>query len=145
MRILQWLLALVFAVTAGLKLGSTSSGVMAQTMFGSLPHAAQRMLVGGELVMAVWLASNWRPRWSAFFTIVVLSTFLGALVVELGKPDPQPCGCLGALSTGSAMRGLWISVALDGIMLIGALFLYYWGKKPGIIGNNQFRSEPRGG
>ena len=121
MRILQWLLALVFAVTAGLKLGSAPSA----TMFNSLPPVIQWILLAAELALSLWLASGFLPRWSALATIVVLSTFLGALVVELGKPDPQPCGCLGALSTGSATRGLWISLSLDGVLLLAALWLYF--------------------
>jgi peptidoglycan/LPS O-acetylase OafA/YrhL len=134
MKILQWILALVFAATAGLKLAHTSPG-MTQTMFSSLPHYLQWLVVGAELLMATWLASNWRPRWSAFFTIVLLSTFLGAILIEMGKPDPQPCGCFGAASTSSAMPGLWLSLAMDCVLLLGALGLYFGtgkGRKSGL-------------
>ena len=125
---LQWILALVFAATAGLKLANTSAN-MTQTMFGSLPHALQWLVVGAELLMATWLASNWRRRGAAFFTIVLLSTFMGAILVEMGKPDPKPCGCFGAVTASSAMPGLWLSLSVDGVMLLGALGLYFWAEK----------------
>jgi len=126
--ILQWFLALVFAATAGLKLADTSPG-MTHTMFGSLPHALQGLVVGAELLMATWLACNWRPRWSAFCTIVLLATFLCAILVEMGQPNPMPCGCLGAVSEGAARPGLWFSLTMDSILLMGALGLYFWPEK----------------
>jgi hypothetical protein len=126
MRILQWILALVFAATAGLKVAAGHSPAMAQTMFGSLPPALQWSLVAGELLLATWLASNWKPRWSAFTTITLLSTFACAVIVEITKPLPHSCGCFGTFSpTHSPSGGLWITLGMDTLLLLGAFWCYF--------------------
>ncbi len=133
MRVVQWILALVFAITAGLKVavilqGATRGGTAAVvTMFSSLPVAAQWTVVAAELALAVWLATGWRGRWGAFAAIVLLSGFMGAVIVEMGKPIPHPCGCFGALATGSPLRGLWITLSMDALLLLGALWIYFRG------------------
>jgi hypothetical protein len=131
MRIVQWILAFVFAITAGLKLTvMVGSGVgggagAAVTLFNSQAVWLQWAVVAGELILAVWLATGWRGRWGAFSAIVLLSVFMGAVIVETGKPLPHPCGCFGALASGSVMRGLWITLSVDGVMLLGALWVYF--------------------
>ena len=131
MRVMQWILALVFAITAGLKValivqGATRGGTAAVvTMFSSLPVGAQWAVVVAELILAVWLATGWRGRWGAFAAIVLLSGFMGAVIVEMGKPIPHPCGCFGALSADSPLRGLWITLSMDAFLLLGALWIYF--------------------
>jgi hypothetical protein len=126
-RIIQWALAFIFAIAAGLKLAvlfRTTPGVSA-TLFGTLPVAGRWALVVAELLLAVWLSSGWRQRWAAFATIVVLSVFMGAVIVEMGKPIPHPCGCFGSSTGGSVMRGLWTTLIVDIVMLLGALVAYF--------------------
>ena len=131
MRIVQWILAFVFAIAAGLKMAGLmravhggDAGAMV-TLFDSLPPMGRWALVAGELLLAVWLASGWRDRWGAFAAIVLLSVFMGAVIVEMGKPIPHPCGCFGALSAGSPLRGLWITLSMDAFLLLGALWIYF--------------------
>ncbi len=128
MRILQWLLALVFAIAAGLKLAVMvrgGGGGAAETMFGALPQVYQWALVIAELALALWLGTGWCPRGAAFSTIVLLSTFLSAVIVELGKTDPHRCGCMGSISLGPPRTTLWITLAVDGLLLGGALGVYF--------------------
>jgi hypothetical protein len=127
MRIIQWILALVFAATAGLKVAASHSPAMAHTMFGTLHPALQWTLVAGELLLATWLASNWKPRWSAFATITLLSIFASAVIVEITKPAPHSCGCFGTLSpTQSPRAGLAITLAMDALLLLGAFWCYFY-------------------
>jgi hypothetical protein len=126
-RIIQWALAFIFAIAAGLKLAAffrTTPGVSA-TLFDTLPVAGRWALVAVELLLAVWLSSGWRQRWAAFATIVLLSVFMGAVIVEMGKPIPHPCGCFGSSTGGSVMRGLWTTLIVDLVMLLGALVAYF--------------------
>jgi hypothetical protein len=126
MRIVQWILALVFAATAGLKVATSHSPAMAQTMFGSLSPALQWTLVAGELLLATWLASNWKPRWSALATITLLSIFACAVIVEITKPAPHSCGCFGTFSpTQSTRGGLALTLSLDALLLLGAFWCYF--------------------
>jgi hypothetical protein len=131
MRVVQWILALVFAITAGLKVAMIARGAPAGgtsavvTMFSALPAWEQWAVVVAELILAVWLATGWRGRWGAFAVIVLLSGFMGAVIVEMGKPIPHPCGCFGALSGGSPLRGLWITLSMDAFLLLGALWIYF--------------------
>src|SRR5512140_708161 len=131
MRIVQWILALVFAITAGLTVamivrGAAPGGTAAVvTMFNSLPAGVQWAVVAAELILAVWLGAGWRGRWGAFAAIVLLSGFMGAVIVEMGRPIPHPCGCFGSLSAGSPLRGLWITLSMDSFLLLGALWVYY--------------------
>jgi hypothetical protein len=143
MRVVQWILALVFAITAGLKVAtivqSTRGGAVASvTMFSSLSVAEQWAVVAAEMVLAVWLATGWRTRWGAFAAISMLSIFMGAVIVEMGKPIPHPCGCFGALSTGSPLRGLRITLAADVLLILGALWVYFKARPraPGCAGPN---------
>ena len=130
-RAVQWVLALVFAIAAGLKIawlaGPRAAGAVGGTgtMFGSLPPWGQWTLIIVELTLAVWLGSGWRPRWGGFLTIVLLSVFLGAIIVEMGKPEPQSCGCMGALSVPKPLLSLWMTLALDSVLLVGALWVYF--------------------
>jgi peptidoglycan/LPS O-acetylase OafA/YrhL len=126
MRILQWILALVFAATAGLKVATSHSPGMAQTMFGGLPPLLQWFLVAGELLLATWLASNWKPRWSSFATITLISIFMSAVIVEITKPVPHSCGCFGAFTPTQSTRGsLGITLAMDTVLLLGAFGCYF--------------------
>jgi hypothetical protein len=128
MRIVQWILAFVFAITAGLKVAAmvqASRGATVVTLFNSLPSWQRWAVVVVELVLAVWLAAGWKPRWGAMAAIVVLSGFMGAVIVEMGRPHPKPCGCFGMLTTGSVAQGLWITFAMDCLMLLGALWVYF--------------------
>jgi hypothetical protein len=131
-RIVQWILAFVFAITAGLKsavLVSATQDAQAGavvTLFDSLPVAERWAVVAAELLLAIWLAAGWRDRWGAFATIVLLSVFMGAVIVEMGKPLPHPCGCFGNFSTGSVTGGLWITLSVDVLMLVGALVVYFF-------------------
>ncbi len=131
MRVVPWILALVFAITAGLKVAALVQGAAhggaadVVTMFSSLPPAAQWSVVLVELALSVWLATGWQGRWGAFSAIVLLSAFMGAVIVEMGKPVPHPCGCFGTLSAGSPLRGLWITLSMDIVLLLGALWVYF--------------------
>jgi hypothetical protein len=128
MRIIQWILALAFAATAGLKIAAAAghSPAMTQTIFGTLPHSLQWAVIAAELLLALWLASNWKPRLSAFATITLLSMFLCVVIVELTKPVPHNCGCFGSLSDKmKPILGLSITLSLDFILLLGALLLYF--------------------
>jgi hypothetical protein len=122
MRIIQWFLALVFAVTAGLKIAAIlgHSPGAPPTMFSVLPSFLQWTVVASELLLAIWLTSNWKPRLSAFATITLLSIFLCAVIVELTKSNPHDCGCFGKTSF-----GLVFTLCLDVLLLLGALFLYF--------------------
>ena len=128
-KIVQWVLALVFAVTAGLKLAALSGRgshlQAAPTMFSALPTWGQWALVAGELVLAVWLASGWRSRLGAFLTIVVLSGFLAAVIVEMGKSNPHSCGCAGALPIQDPAASLWVTLSADSLLLLLALWVYF--------------------
>ena len=130
MKLIRWILALIFAGAAGLKIAA-AQGVTAHpaagvaTMFSALPVWAQWTLITAELLLAIWLVTNYHPRWSTFATIVLLSTFLGAILVEMGKTNPHSCGCLGTLAPASPLQALWMSLTLDVILLAGALWLYY--------------------
>jgi hypothetical protein len=123
---LRWLLALVFTAAAGLKMGGvTAGGEGADTMVGALPVWGQWLLVAGELALAVWLVWAWQLRWAAFVTIGVLSTFMGAIIYEMGKPKPLSCGCLGKFSP----PNLWYTLSGDAALLALAVGLYFaaWG------------------
>lgn len=122
----------MFAVAAGLKLaglaagqGMGASGGSGATIFGGLPWWAQGTLVAAELLLAVWLAGGWRPQAAAFSTLVMLSAFLAAVLIEMEKANPRSCGCLGALAPRQATASLALSLGLDCLMILLALWVYF--------------------
>jgi uncharacterized membrane protein YphA (DoxX/SURF4 family) len=127
MKAVRWILAIVFAVAAGLKLGDPGG---AETIFGALPLWGRWAVIAAELGIAVWLVSGILPRTCAFMTIVLLSVFLGAIVLELGKPVPRPCGCEGAVvilghEPSSVRKTLLITLSMDVGLILVALAAYY--------------------
>ena len=99
------------------------------TMYGALlmacgPALRYAMIVV-EAGLAVWLASGWRPRASAWTTVLVLSVFCGAIVSEAMRDHPRPCGCHGktaeeASSGEAARRVLLWSLGRNGAMAVAA-------------------------
>jgi uncharacterized membrane protein YphA (DoxX/SURF4 family) len=127
MMVIRWLLALALAVMAGLMMGDPGG---AQTMFGALPAWDRWAIIAAELLLAAWLVSGILPRFCAFIAIVLLSVFLGAIVRELGKAEPRPCGCQGAVAilgheTSSVRKTLKMTLALDAALLLVAMAVYY--------------------
>jgi hypothetical protein len=56
------------------------------------------LIVGLEIGCALWLIAGTCPRGSAFASLILLSSFIGIIAVELTKPQPRPCGCFGMIS-----------------------------------------------
>jgi hypothetical protein len=116
-------IAVVLMSAAVLKL---SGGHAAQTMSGSLPGWLQICLVSAELLLATWLLTGLAPRLAGLVTIILLSTFFGAILLEMLKEHPQPCGCFGAVYVAAndpviIKRTLAISLAVDSLLMLGAL------------------------
>jgi len=133
--IARWALALVLAVTAGLKLawlaGKNPGNPAIPTLFSSLPLWEKWCVVAAELLLAAWLANGWLKRWAAFATITLLSIFLCAVLIEMGKPDPKSCGCFGAIAAGDGRTSLGVTLGMDVGLLGLGLWLYFaaWRKR----------------
>ena len=127
MKIVRWIVALVLAVAAGMKIGGAGGMDGGETMFGELPAWGRMAVVAAELAVASWLVSGWRPRWSAMAAIVLLSVFLAAILMELQKPEPRACGCFGVfapMGMAAIRRGLWESLGADGALLACGVAAY---------------------
>lgn len=120
------MLALAFALAAGLKLARAPEG---ETMFSELPPLARMALVAIELGLAGMLVSQHFPRLSALGTTLLLCAFMAAVLWELSKADPRPCGCFGtplsARSAEATRHLLWKTVTMDAMLLAGSLTLLF--------------------
>jgi len=124
----RWVLALVLAVAAGLKLAwmaGHKQAAGAETLFSGLPMWGKWGLVAAELGLAAWLANGWLQRWAAMAAICLLSVFLCVVVIEMGKVEPKSCGCLGAMAVGSGRTSLWVTLGMDVGLLGLALWVYF--------------------
>jgi hypothetical protein len=124
--LLRWILALAFAVAAGLKLAQAPEG---ESMFSVLPQAVRTALVAIELSLAGLLVSRHFPRFSAAATALLLCTFLAAILFELTRANPRPCGCFGAPVSVRSAEGvrqmLWTTLVFDSLLLIAALAVLF--------------------
>jgi hypothetical protein len=121
--IIRWVVALVLAVAAGLKIGGHPG---AETLYGSMPPMMQWGAIGAELGLAAWLVSGTAPRVAAFAAVTLFSAFLAIILVDMNSPQPKDCGCLGkiAVAADPATR-LRISLGVDVALVVLALALYY--------------------
>ena len=126
--VLRWILALAFAVAAGLKLANLPQDGAAQTMFSALPGFGKVGLVAVELSLACLLVSGHFRKFTAIATALLLCTFLAALMFELTSSDPRPCGCFGTYivrGPAATRHMLWLTLTMDGVLLASALTLIF--------------------
>lgn len=121
---MRFLLAGVFLWAA---LAKAISGPVANTMYGALvSHSGMLhyVVIAGEVGLAVWLITGWRPRASALAVLLVLSVFSGGILVELRSEHPRPCGCMSAAAKEARdqaiQRGLMWSLVRNGLMVTAA-------------------------
>jgi len=137
--IVRVLIALSFGIAAGAKiLGFYEPG----TMFSSLPQLLRLSLVTGEVVLSLWLLSGRMAKTAAFTTLVLLSLFSGAILLEMGKEHPQPCCCLGLAYVKShdptmIMRQLQVGLLLDILLMAGAVAIFYDRSRRKIVPSDQ--------
>lgn len=81
-----------------------------------------------ELALGVWLAAGIRPRASALLVVLLVSAFSGILMLEMAKPHPLPCGCMGIFSPlyepESVRKELLLGIVRNVLILGGACSVY---------------------
>ena len=82
-----------------------------------------RMVVGTELLIALWLLTHWRPRAASLAALTLMLAFSTYLImIYINNGDPT-CGCFGVLSK----EGLTQQLARNSVLLllcgIGALWV----------------------
>jgi hypothetical protein len=111
------------------------------TMFGDLLNPSTGLgitAISAELILGMWIIVGWWNDQALTIAIGVLSLFVGAMVCELFKSHPRPCGCMGALAAAyepSAIRlSLTLSIGRNVVLLFGAGWLFFRrdGKPKGI-------------
>jgi uncharacterized membrane protein YphA (DoxX/SURF4 family) len=127
--VVRLILALIFAHAAVAKIFDANSPQASPTIFSSLSTSSsiRWSVVGGEILMAVWLISGIETNTASAVTIAILSGFSGIVLVELTKNNPLPCGCTGAskalMDAYSIRRSLHFDLVRDLLMMGAASFL----------------------
>jgi hypothetical protein len=73
--------------------------------------ASEVVLIAGELLLALWLASGWR-RPAAWLVAVLLLVIFAATNLQSGLIGSASCGCLGIVRVSP-----WVTLALDVTLL----------------------------
>ena len=130
-------LGIVFA-WAGIGKLWASSASSTETIYSTLApkgSMTRSAVIAVEAILALWLLTGIRPGGAAILAMVVLSGFMGLVLLELLKPAPKPCGCLALVShAGSApRRHLTISLTGNVLMIAGCshVFVRRGGRCPG--------------
>ncbi len=125
--VVRLLLAGVFLWAA---IAKAISGPIANTMYGALVSHGEMFhyaMITGEVGLAAWLITGWRPRASALAVVLLLSVFSGGILVELRSKHPRPCGCMSAAAKEARdqaiQRSLMWSLVRNGLMVIAASWL----------------------
>ena len=93
MKIIRIIISLVLLLSTAMKMTGNST---AETMFSSLPIALQWTVLAVEIFLAIWLLSGRFVRTATFVTLGLFSVFCGAIILEMTKANPIPCGCFGS-------------------------------------------------
>lgn len=91
---------------------------------GSTTHY---VLIGGEMLLGLWLSMGVWNRASALVTVVVISTYSGFLALEVRKDSPRPCGCLTGVVTNDpsiVRRQLKLGLLRNAAIIVGASWLF---------------------
>jgi len=82
----------------------------------------------GELALGVWLISGVESRAATIVFLIVISSFTGLIVVELGKEFPVPCGCSGGhgnlMDPSTVRASLRFDVLRNLLLIVGAAWSY---------------------
>ncbi|MFO0811504.1 MAG: DUF1573 domain-containing protein [Gemmataceae bacterium] len=99
----------------------------------SAPPPTQLAVAVGELAMAVWLVSGWRPGLARAAAFVGFSAFLGTSLVKAFAGE-ESCDCFGDLTVSP-----WFTVVLDAAILLGLGLDARWHGMRAIAGEGGLR------
>jgi hypothetical protein len=128
------LLGIVFIVAAVLKWQYPTHGV---TLYGSLPSMGIHLpmvIITAEAILGLWLLSGLAGGTAGFTSVITLSLFTGAIILDMFQPHPLPCGCMGAAyvaahSPAAVERGLAMGMARN--LFLAILAATVWLCAPG--------------
>jgi hypothetical protein len=127
-RMLRILVGLVFLYSSGSKLLTTTPQLTMPTIFSDWSqHPTIRFVtICGEAVIGLWMLSGIRPATASLLTIACVSGFSALLTVEIGKPIPKPCGCMGPSITLQSVHEVRAGLYLDLLRNAGLMAATGW-------------------
>jgi hypothetical protein len=132
-------LATSFLYAATAKVMRHDTGLTPSTIFDDWCRSpfARVGLIGGEILLAIWLFSGVKASTATIVALAILSAFNGLVILELGKERPKPCGCTGTRSVvmdPSIIRtSLRIDLARNAFVMAAAGWLYLSARKRGYV------------
>lgn len=125
----RFVLAAIFAYAAIGKSSQSYALASIPTMFTdwSSSSAGRWIFIGAEAALALWLVSGVRVDVAGAIVVILLSAFIGLIIMELAKDHPKPCGCMGVrarLDENSIRVSLQFDLIRNGLMTIAAAWLY---------------------
>jgi uncharacterized membrane protein YphA (DoxX/SURF4 family) len=143
----HWLSVIVRLVIGAVFVGAGIMKLKAPAGNGTLLHDISRgsavavdALSVFEIALGGWLITGWRARISAAVAIFVLAAFAAALVMDLRRPHPLPCGCFGGAARahlGDVKRSLTIGIIRNTLAAFGASYLLLSHARPTIPGETE--------
>jgi hypothetical protein len=95
--------------------------------------AGRLILIGIELILGLWLFSGAKTSMAGIMTLAMVSAFSGLIILEIGRPHPKPCGCMGTNSVASSTEvvrsSLFFDLARNSLIMVCGGWLYLSSRK----------------
>jgi len=105
----------IASYAAAVVLFIAASAKFQQSLHDSLP-AVMLIFAAVEFLLAVWLSSGWKSKWSSRIALFLFSVFAIVVLIEIHQRTPS-CGCFGAITVQPTRTFFLDLTAIIGLVL----------------------------